>query len=103
VGPELLALFAVMQEKSAVGLYPVCQVATATETAFLAAHIESTTKNQIHSIEQAIMLSSNQEMWWRELYAKCLDKSYMWCEHFHVLSVPRTVHVANTGALFAGK
>jgi len=102
-GPELQALFATMQEKSAQGLYPMFLIATEGETTFLAAHIDSSTKHQIHSIEQAIVLSTNQDMWWRELYGKCLDKSYVWCEHFHVMSVPRTVHVANTAALFPGQ
>jgi hypothetical protein len=79
-----------MQEKSLEGLYPALDGISwvQKENEFLERHIQTTTRLQILSIQLAIELSKDPAVWFRDWYARCLEKSYAWCEAFRVPAKP---------------
>jgi 23S rRNA U2552 (ribose-2'-O)-methylase RlmE/FtsJ len=64
------------------------------EKTFFIHHNEMTASIQIQSIQEAIRLSEDQDIWWSTWLARCLDKSYQWCEEFHTLATPRLSYIA---------
>ena len=90
MSPGLSAHLNEVQRKSALDLYPTMvyeQLGT-----FLEEHMQTTTEQQIHSINRAIHLSENPDEWWKEWLAKCLHNSNTWCETFRVPSIPRRAY-----------
>jgi 23S rRNA U2552 (ribose-2'-O)-methylase RlmE/FtsJ len=80
------AFLAELQENSEAGRYPVLPESlwTQRERDYLNAHIQASSVLQIHSIQTAIQLSTNPELW-KEKYSKlAVQRAYMWCEAFRV-------------------
>ena len=79
-----------IQEKSLAGEYPVLplEVWSPREREYMERHIRDATALQILSIRLAIELSADPQVWFRDWYKRCLEKSYAWCEAFRVPAKP---------------
>ena len=90
--PHVFAALEQFREQSAAQLFPVTDVdwLTAAEKEFFSSHNQYTISNQIQSINGAIHLSQNQNVWWSEWLPRCIHTSYSWCETFRMVATPKS-------------
>ena len=86
--PLLFSTFNQIQTNSALGLYPQGIQYSEAESAFLKQHIDTTTAEQILSINRAIQLSNSPEDWWSNWLPTSIKHSNNWCETFRAAYVP---------------
>jgi 23S rRNA U2552 (ribose-2'-O)-methylase RlmE/FtsJ len=92
--PDCLASLRLLEENSRLMKYPVVDttIYTEAENVFLNHHIQASITHQVKFIEQAILLSKTPSIWWKTWLNQCIHHSSLWCETFHVNSIPTAAH-----------
>jgi 23S rRNA U2552 (ribose-2'-O)-methylase RlmE/FtsJ len=103
VSPAVIDLLHQLREQSEHSMFPMYDMPslyTEAELAFMHAHIQTTTKQQIQYIELAIHLNNNPAEWWEHYVQKYIQLSTAWCERFRVMSIPLIQYYKLTAARF---
>lgn len=88
-------LLQMLQEKSLTGEYPTvaADAWTSKELDYLQAHLDASSALQVLSIQLAIGLSKDPQIWFSTWHKRCVEKSYSWCEAFRVPAHPLGNHL----------